>query len=111
MRDLSALSAPSPEFLKVLVEAVPDGIIFFDRDGKLLAMNEGFRELYDAPNDLDLTGYRAILLHALMERARPRARAQVELSLSDPPESVNFLLELRLRRRCLVAIHSAPAHG
>jgi len=29
MRDLSALSAPSPEFLKVLVETVLDGIIFF----------------------------------------------------------------------------------
>jgi len=34
------LSAPSPEFLKVLVETIPDGIIFFDRDGNLLAMND-----------------------------------------------------------------------
>ena len=111
MRDRSALSESSPESLRVLVETAPDGVIFFDHDGNLLAMNEGFRKLYDAPNDLDLTGYRVILLRALMEHAGPRARAQVELSLSDPPESVNVLLELRLRRRVFVAIHSAAAHG
>ena len=38
-------TVPRLDYLEALIEAVPDGVILFGRDGELLAVNGGFTEL------------------------------------------------------------------
>ena len=94
-----------------LTADVPYGVIVFGLDGSLLAMNQGFKTLYDAPPELTLEGYRTLLLSALAKGARSRAVKDLERSVAEPPALLDFVLELRARSRRLITVHCAPALG
>jgi len=99
------------DYLEALIDAVPDGIVFFDKEGCLQAANEGFRALYEVSGEISLESYGELLLAALGTDGSPKTRRRIQQSIADPPATVNFVLERCLDRRRFISVHSSPAHG
>jgi PAS domain S-box-containing protein len=102
-------SASAPHAARTIVDAVPQGIFYTDRYGRLLLVNTTFASLLGT-NPTQLNGYQAsklpwLILSTMREEDYPWARAI--RAKSPQPAVVMKLVDAQSRRRSLL-VHASP---
>ncbi len=101
--------AAAPHLARTIVDAVPQGIFYTDRYGRLVLVNATFASLLGI-NPTQLNGYQAsklpwLILGAMREEDYPWARAI--RAKSPQPAVVMKLVDAQSRRRALL-VHASP---
>jgi two-component system NtrC family sensor kinase len=106
----ASVNDPNRAQLESLLEAIPDGVVIFDAEGELVAMNQHFAELYGVPSDerpcCDRWTYRELILRAVRDDSRPGVEAA--MMRSEPETATEMDLELVRPEPRIVSVRSKP---
>jgi PAS domain S-box-containing protein len=100
------------ERVQSLIEAVPDGVVIFGPEGRLLGVNQHFAELYGLPSEqarcLDERHCQELILSTLDANARAAVEASMMQALADPLLTTELDVKLDGPDERIVSIRSTP---